>query len=623
MATILSLFDRLSNVMSGMGTTADRQVFNGYNFVPITPQQAEAAYRDSWLMRKIVDIPAIDMTRNWREWQAERDQIEQLEKAERQLQLKAKIKRALILSRLWGGGALIMGVGNGLEKPELPLDVSKVGKGGLSYLHVVSRYQLSTGELIADPRDPFFGHPSYYQLSTGGSQSPKIHPSRVIAFVGQQAPEGSSMQTDLFWGDPVYQAIQTALQNADLAQDGFAGLISEAKVDVLKIPGLMKQIGSKEYEDKLLSRLQTAARGKSTWRALVLDGDEEWSQKEISWTGIPDVITTYLQMVSGAADIPITRLLGQSPKGLQSTGDGEAQDYQDMIEARQDEALSPAFDRIDEVLLRHTFGTRPAEIWWKFGKLRKPSDKETAEIEERNAKTLQAYANTGLLPSDALAEIAKNSITESGHWPGSDIAFENAEAAEDDDLPDDDVLELTTEPDPVAELDDAYAKRKRRMITDVAFNDGKVRSLYVSRRVVNAEDILAHYAAQGIEGLEPAAELHVTVIYSETAIDWMLISPDWSSSERGQLQLPPGGPRQTDLLGPLGDVLVLLFVDDHLAWRHQHMLDKGAASKWAEYQPHITIAKGRSPDLDTDAITPWQGPIILGPEIFKEIDPNR
>lgn len=622
MGTILSLFDRLSNVMSGLGTTADKQVFNGYNFVPVTPQQAESAYRDSWLMRKIVDIPAIDMTRNWRQWQASRDQIEDLERLERQMRIKAKVKRALILSRLWGGGAILMGIGT--EAPETPLDASRVRKGGLSYLHVLSRYQLSTGQIIADPRDPYFGHPEYYQIATNGSTSPKIHPSRVIAFVGQQAPEGSSMQTDLFWGDSIYQSLQTAVQNADLAQDGFAGLIAEAKIDVLKIPGLMKNIGTSEYEAKLLGRLQTAARGKSTWRALVIDGDEEWSQKEISWTGIPDVITTYLQMVSGAADIPITRLLGQSPKGLQSTGDGEAQDYQDMIEARQDESLTPALDRLDEVLLRHAFGNRPDEIWWKFAKLRKPSEKEAAEIEERKAKTLQAYATTGLLPEDALAEIAKNSITESGAWPGSDIAFENAEAAEDDDLPEDDPeqrAELMLEGE--ADLEDAYGKRKRRMITDVAFNDGKVRSLYVSRRVLNAEDILAHYAAQGIEGLEPAAELHVTVIYSETALDWMLISPDWSSSERGQLSLPPGGPRQTDLFGPLGDVLVLLFVDDHLKWRHDHMLDKGAVSKWPEYQPHITIAKGRLPDLDTDAITPWRGPIILGPEIFEEIDPTR
>jgi hypothetical protein len=63
--------DRLTNVMSGMGTTADKRVFSRYAFIPLAPEQAEAGYRSSWLVRKIVDIPPLDMTRAWRDWQAD------------------------------------------------------------------------------------------------------------------------------------------------------------------------------------------------------------------------------------------------------------------------------------------------------------------------------------------------------------------------------------------------------------------------------------------------------------------------------------------------------------------------------------------------------------------------
>lgn len=626
MSKIIQLFDKLSNVMSGMGTTADRSVWGGYNFVPVAPQQAEASYRSSWMMRKIIDIPAIDMTRNWRAWQAERDQITAMEAEEKRLQLKAKAKRALILSRLWGGGIIVMGIKG--QEPEDELDVERVRKGDLAYLHVFSRHQVQTGELITDPSDAYFGHPSYYQITNRTSANAlKIHPSRVLAFVGQRAPEGSTMQSDLFWGDPVYQAMENALKNADLAQDGFAALIAEAKVDVIKIPELMKSISSQEYEDRLMSRLQAAAAGKSTWRSLVLDGAEEWDQKEVSWTGIPDMVITYLQMVSGAADIPITRFLGQSPKGLQSTGEGEEKNYHAKIEADQDEALAPQMHRLDEVLIRSALGSRPEEIWWSWVPLSQMSAKEAIEIEDKRATALQKYNQTGLFDSTAMAAIGRNAITESGQWPGSDLAFEEAEAAENDDLPENDPearaeLLLPGEADP-AEIEDAYSKRKRRMITDVAFDDGKSRSLYVSRKVLNAEDILAHYADQGIDMLEPAGELHITIAYSETAIDWMEISPDWTSTEDGRYTIAPGGPRQMDLFGPLGDVLVLLLNDDHLKWRHEHMIDKGASWKWDGYQPHITLAKGMATDLDTDAISPWKGPIVLGPEIFEEIDRDR
>jgi phage-related protein (TIGR01555 family) len=83
-----------------------------------------------------------------------------------------------------------------------------------------------------------------------------------------------------------------------------------------------------------------AAQGKSNWRALMLDTEDEWQQMQVNWSGIPAVMDSFLLVVAGAADIPMTRLLGQSPKGLQSTGDGEERDYQSMIKARQDELLA-------------------------------------------------------------------------------------------------------------------------------------------------------------------------------------------------------------------------------------------------------------------------------------------
>lgn len=438
MGVIVNLFDRLSNVMSGMGTTIDRRTYAHYNFMAVDPQQAEAAYRSSWLMRKIIDIPPLDMTRAWRQWQAEDTDIEEIEEEERRLQLKAKVKRALILSRLWGGGAIVIGVAG--QNSEQELNADTVGQGGLTWLHVFSRYQLTaSGQEITDPESPWFGMPEYFTLANSTKQT-RIHPSRVIAFVGQKAPEGSLLTAaDWFWGDPLYQSIEQAVKNADLAQDGFAALIDEAKIDIIKIPDMMANVGTEEYENRLLARLGAAARGKSTWRALMLDGLEEWEQRQVTWAGMPDIITSYLQIVAGAADIPVTRLLGQSPKGLQSTGDGEERDYHAMIAARQDELLAPALDRIDEVLIRSALGDRPDDVWYTFASLERLSPKDAAEIELKYSQTVKTYADTGLIEEDGLAAMAKNGVVERGNFPGAEKAFDEAKL----DPP------YETEPDPM------------------------------------------------------------------------------------------------------------------------------------------------------------------------------
>ena len=51
-----------------------------------------------------------------------------------------------------------------------------------------------------------------------------------------------------------------------------------------------------------------------------------------------------------------------------------------------------------------------------------------------------------------------------------------------------------------------------------------------------------------------------------------------------------------------------------------HMIERGASYDHGDYQPHMTSSHEQA-DLDDaalDLIEPWTGPIVLGPEIFKE-----
>jgi hypothetical protein len=368
------------------------------------------------------------MTREWRDWQTEGDIIEKLEAEERRLQLKAKCQRALILARLYGGGALILGTKD--ANPEEPLVPERVNTGDLTYVHVMSRHQMQEGQERKDPADPWFGQPDFFTITTEDKRQIRLHPSRVVPFIGQRAPEGSLLsQVSWFWGDPVMQSIGQAVKNATLAQDGFASLIDEAKIDIIKSPGLTDIVATTEGEGRILRRVQAASIGKSIWRTLLLDGEEEWEQRQITWAGMPDIIVTYLNAVAGAADIPLTRLLGVSPKGLQSNGDGEERDYQSMVRSRQNELLAPALDRIDDLLVRSALGNKPSDIYYEFAPLSQMSEKDAAAIENQRATTFKTYADTGLIPDIALSEIAKNSMIESGRFPGSEKAFEDAEKA--------------------------------------------------------------------------------------------------------------------------------------------------------------------------------------------------
>lgn len=222
--------DGLTNLMTGAGTAADKRAHAAYAMRHADPAQIEAAYRTSWLMRKVVDLPPQDETRAWRRWQADAPTIAAIEADERRLELRHKLRRARVLARLHGGGAILLGVGP--DDPATPLDPARVARGALRYAHVLSRWELGHGARRSDPEDPWFGQPDFFQLRGRGGDV-RIHPSRLVAFVGQALPEASVVgSASWFWGDPLMTSIEDAVKNADAAQNGFASLIDEAKVDV-------------------------------------------------------------------------------------------------------------------------------------------------------------------------------------------------------------------------------------------------------------------------------------------------------------------------------------------------------------------------------------------------------
>jgi len=77
------LLDTLTNLVSGMGIEGrDKSVNTRFGINLLSSAEAEAAYRGDWIARKVVDIPAEDAIREWRQWQAESKDITDLEDTE-------------------------------------------------------------------------------------------------------------------------------------------------------------------------------------------------------------------------------------------------------------------------------------------------------------------------------------------------------------------------------------------------------------------------------------------------------------------------------------------------------------------------------------------------------------
>lgn len=434
--------DTLANLMSGLGLAGrDKAVSTQYVVTEIPEVQLVAAYRSDWIARKAIDIPAYDATREWRAWKADQDQIEALEETEKVFDIVRKLFLSISRGRLFGGAAMILGVEDG--PADTPLDLEKVKKGSLKFIHVVSKNELTCGPLITNLLDPYYGRPEYFERAprAGDISRPdrRIHPSRVIIFNGADRPDAVDQNT--VWGDSIIQSIDDAVKNVGTVSGSLTQLITEAKTDIIRIPNLTEMVSTQAGQDKITKRFQYANVAKSIINTLLLDKEEEWQRLEVHFTGMPELLQIYLMIAAAAVDIPATRFLSQDPKGLNATGEGDLRNYYDRVKSDQKLKLTPNIMMLDEVIIRTTFGDRDPDIYYEWNPLWQMDDIQKATVAKNKAEVAKIDNDLGLIPITALVKVRQNQLIEDGFYPGLERALEEAEAEGDEppalDEPDD------------------------------------------------------------------------------------------------------------------------------------------------------------------------------------------
>lgn len=139
---------------------------------------------------------------------------------------------------------------------------------------------------------------------------------------------------------------------------------------------------------------------------------------------------------------------------------------------------------------------------------------------------------------------------------------------------------------------------------------------YVSRPLVNADELRAWAIKVGFKDVTPAEKMHCTVAYSKKAMHQDGIKP-----HAGQVDIPAEGARSIAQIGREG-AMVLRFESDMLQERWRHMIDHGASWDFGhtdgDYLPHVTISY-TAQDFDATKLPPFPGKLVLGPEHVQDL----
>lgn len=427
--------DGLVNIVSGLGTAKAKRSHNQFQYGLMNNfLQLDAAYQSNWLARQIVDVPAEDMTREWRTIKC--DGADEIRAEEDRVQLHLAISEAVSWSRLYGGSAILMITGQDLEKP---LQLDRIKKGGLLRLVVFDRWDVSALEMNTyNVLAANYMQPEFYTL-TGGAQ--KVHWSHFARFLGAKLPRRQRVLT-LGWGDSELRKCLDDIMDTVASKDGIAELMQEANVDVITRDDLIDEL-STDQDQNIINRYALFSQMKSNLNMALLDGGEKFERQTLNLGGVAPVIETFMTWISGAADIPVTRLFGTSAKGMNATGEGDMSNYHASLSSKRMYQVDPGLRALDEVLVRSALGHWPDDYNYIWNPMAQPDLVQIAAANKADAERDQIYLDGSIITKSQV----QRRLQSAELYQFDDEKIEELEGFEDDNLFDEPIGPETKEPE--------------------------------------------------------------------------------------------------------------------------------------------------------------------------------
>jgi phage-related protein (TIGR01555 family) len=426
--------DSLQNFAANLGVgTNNLSSATGYGFNPITRIRIllEWIHRGTWLGGVAVNIVAEDMTRAGVDFLGKitPEDTEKLERAAVSLGLWQNICNTIKWSRLYGGCIAVMLIDG--QDISSPLRLEAVGKGQFKGLLVLDRWQVdpSLSDLVTE-FGPQLGQPKYYSILVNAPalRGKRVHYSRVLRLEGYELPYQQKLMENL-WGVSVFEPLYDRFLGFDTATTAVAQLIFRAYLRVVKIKGQREIIAAGgTMEANLIAYVDFMRRYQSLEGITMLDAeDDAVAMTPPSFSGLREAVMVLGEQLSGALQIPLTRMFGQAPAGLNATGESDLRTYYDGIRQKQDQQLKVpltlmyrAAAQSEGVRLDESFGINFRSLWVL-------SDQDKAGIASTDSATVVGAYNAGVIsPQTALRELRQLSRVSGRFTNISDAEIDSA-----------------------------------------------------------------------------------------------------------------------------------------------------------------------------------------------------
>ncbi|EOC4546800.1 DUF1073 domain-containing protein [Escherichia coli] len=370
------------------------QGFIGYQLCAVIAQH--------WLVDKACTMPARDAVRNGYEItvndgsEAKPEIIAAMQKLDKRFSLNRNMREFVRMGRIFGiRHALFLVDSDDPNYYAKLFNIDSVKPGSYRGISQIDPYWL-TPELdrnaTANPANLHFYEPTWWRVNGLG----RVHRSHFCIFRANEVPDvlkptynygGVSIPQKIF--ERVYAAERTANEGPQLAMT--------KRSTVLSVNTAAALADQAAFEERMALWMYYL----NNYGVKIIDRNDTYQQTDTALADVDTVTMTQYQLVAGASGVPVTKLMGTSPKGFQSSGSYEESSYHEELEAIQENDLTPLAERHHQLLMRSViaprFGISPVETEITWSPVASLTATEQADINVKKAQTDTALAQVGAI----------------------------------------------------------------------------------------------------------------------------------------------------------------------------------------------------------------------------------
>ena len=374
-----------------------------HSLITLNWQELTYAYVNFGLVQRFIDQPILDALRGDIVVKSKElgDKVKDIDIYMKDKGIYDAFINANKWKRLYGGGGLII---NTSGKPDQPLNIDDIPQGAELELYDADLWELnyafnveSVNEFENDEGTGTVKY-NYYGVP--------LNDQRVIRLSGKRAPALVRRQLR-GWGmselERLMMSINQYMKNQQCIFEG----LDEFKLDVYKFTGFNEALATAN-EEQIAKKVREVNDNKNFQNAVVLDKEDDYVTKQITFSGLAEMVKEIRVGVACDLNMPITKLFGISSAGFNS-GDDDIENYNAMIESEIRQPLRTPLLKVLKIVCKILFGFIPEDLDFEYKPLRILSGEQEEKVKSRKLERILNSLQLGIIDAKTACKVINNS----------------------------------------------------------------------------------------------------------------------------------------------------------------------------------------------------------------------